>query len=267
MLKFISFGSGSSGNAYFLYTETDGIFIDCGIGLRTIKKYMHSYGLHLSMIRNILITHDHADHVKSVGSMSDNQAIPVYATKKVHEGIVNNWCVRKKVVAEQVRYVEKGRTEQIGEFTVTPFEVPHDSTDCVGYCIECQGLTFTLVTDCGHITDEIRTFVSRANYLVIEANHEPEKLAAGPYPQYLKTRITSKTGHLSNAECAQTIVENATLGLRHVWLCHLSDENNHPELARKAVTSEMASHGLVADVDFMVEVLRRKTPSGIYELK
>ena len=73
---------------------------------------MHSYGLHLSMIHNILITHDHADHVKSVGSMSDNQAIPVYATKKVHEGIVNNWCVRKKVVAEQVRYVEKGRTEQ-----------------------------------------------------------------------------------------------------------------------------------------------------------
>lgn len=166
-----------------------------------------------------------------------------------------------------MRYVEKRKTIQIGEFTITPFAVPHDSTDCVGYCVEHEGVVFTLVTDCGHVTEEIRSFVSKANYLVIEANHEPEKLMAGPYPQYLKARIMSQTGHLSNADCAQTIVENATLGLKHVWLCHLSDENNHPELARKAVTSEMASHGLVAGVDFVVEVLRRKVPSEIYELK
>lgn len=267
MLKFISLGSGSSGNAYFLYTETDGIIIDCGIGFRSMKKYLQSYGLNFSMIHNIFITHDHADHIKSVGNLSESYAIPVYATKEVHQGINNNWCVKKKVAPGQVRYVEKGKTIQIGEFTITPFAVPHDSTDCVGYCVEHEGVVFTLVTDCGHVTDEIRSFVSKANYLVIEANHEPEKLTAGPYPQYLKARIMSQTGHLSNADCAQTIVENATIGLKHVWLCHLSDENNHPELARKAVTSEMASHGLVAGVDFVVEVLRRKVPSEIYELK
>ena len=267
MLKFISFGSGSSGNAYLLYTETDGIVIDCGIGIRSMKRFMQSYGLNLSMIHNILVTHDHADHIKSVGSISDRLAIPVYSTRTVHEGIARNWCVKKKVAPEQVRYVEKGKTQQIGDFTVTPFAVPHDSLDCVGYCVQCQGVTFTLVTDCGHITEEICAFVAKANYLVIEANHELEKLMAGPYPQHLKTRITSNTGHLSNTECARTIVKNATEELKHVWLCHLSDENNHPELARIAVANEMERHGLVPGVDFIVEVLRRKIPSEIYELK
>ena len=132
MLKFISFGSGSSGNAYLLYTENDSIIIDCGVGIRSMKKYMHSYGLNLSMIHHILITHDHADHIKSVGSISDSFNIPVYSTKAVHEGIAKNWCVKKKVSPNQVRYVEKGKTQQIGDFTVTPFAVPHDSSDCVG---------------------------------------------------------------------------------------------------------------------------------------
>ena len=223
MLKFISFGSGSSGNAYLLYTENDSIIIDCGVGIRSMKKYMHSYGLNLSMIHHILITHDHADHIKSVGSISDSFNIPVYSTQAVHEGIAKNWCVKKKVSPNQVRYVEKGKTQQIGDFTVTPFAVPHDSSDCVGYCVQCEGITFTLVTDCGHITEEICAFVAKANYLVIEANHEVEKLMAGPYPLYLKERITSQIGHLSNAECARTIVENATENLKHVWLCHLSD--------------------------------------------
>ena len=132
MLRFISIGSGSSGNCYVLYTETDCLVIDCGVGIRLMKKHFHNYGLQLSMIRNIIITHDHADHVKSVGSLSGDYKIPVYATKLVHSGIKKNWCVRRKVDLAMVRYVEKGKTIEIGEFNVTPFEVPHDSTDCVG---------------------------------------------------------------------------------------------------------------------------------------
>ena len=113
MLKFISFGSGSSGNAYLLYTENDSIIIDCGVGIRSMKKYMHSYGLNLSMIHHILITHDHADHIKSVGSISDSFNIPVYSTQAVHEGIAKNWCVKKKVSPNQVRYVEKGKHNKL----------------------------------------------------------------------------------------------------------------------------------------------------------
>lgn len=266
MLRFLSIGSGSSGNCYLLYSETDAIMIDCGVGTRTLKKHFVSYGLQLSMIRNILVTHDHADHVKSVGAFSSSQKIPVYATRDIFGGIERNWCIKKKVVAELAHYIEKGKSYQIGEFQVTPFAVPHDSTDCIGYFIEHGGVRFTLITDCGHITDEIASYVNKANYLVIEANHEPEVLANGPYPQFLKDRICSQIGHLSNSDCAKLIAENATPRLRYVWLCHLSDENNHPELAKKTIEAELKNYGILVGKDFQMEVLKRKQPSGFLEL-
>ena len=93
-----------------------------------------------------------------------------------------------------------------------------------------------------------------------------EMLLQGPYPQHLKDRIKSKTGHLSNKDCAVAIAENMKEGLKHVWLCHLSEENNHPELARKTVESVLRQYGIVVGKDVQLEVLKRKTPSGIYDL-
>lgn len=266
MLKFLSLGSGSSGNSYLLYTETDMLLIDCGLGVRTIKKHFQSYGLQPNMIRNIIITHDHADHVKSVGALSESHNLPVYTTKDVFLGIERNWCIKKKVDAARANIIEKGKTYNIGEFRVKAFSVPHDSMDCVGYYIEWGDIKFTLVTDCGHITDEIAEYVSKANYLVVEANHEPEKLEQGPYPRYLKERILGSIGHLSNADCAKLIAEHASSELKYVWLCHLSDENNHPELARKTIEQIFRSYGIVAGKDFQMEVLKRKVPSGYCEL-
>lgn len=266
MLRFLSFGSGSSGNCYLLYTDTDCLMIDCGVGIRSLKKYFHNYGLQLNMIHNVLITHDHADHVKSVGSISSDLQLPVYSTKDIHKGISQNWCVRHKIDNQYVRHLNKKEEITIGEFKVTPFEVPHDSTDCVGYSVEHEGIRFTLITDCGHITDEIAHFISISNYLVIEANHEPEKLAAGPYPRHLKERITGPNGHLSNSDCAKALVKNATPALRHVWLCHLSDENNHPELAKKTIEAILRNGGIIIGKEFRLEILKRKIPSEVYEL-
>jgi len=165
MLKFLSFGSGSSGNCYLLYTGTDCLMIDCGVGIRSLKKHFHNYGLQLSMVHNVLITHDHADHVKSVGSISGDLHLPVYTTEDVHRGISRNWCVRRKIDSQLAKNLVKGKEIMIGAFRVTPFGVPHDSTDCVGYSIECGGIRFTLVTDCGHITEDIAHYISISNYL------------------------------------------------------------------------------------------------------
>ncbi len=266
MLKFISFGSGSSGNCYMLYTATDGLLIDCGIGVRLLKKHFKDYGLHFKDIRNIIVTHDHADHVKSVGCMSHECAAPVYATREVHGGITHNYCVRKKIESGFVRYVEKGRTETIGEFSVTPFAVPHDSTDNVGYLIEHDGVAFCLITDAGEVTDDMKRCISKADYLVIEANHDVQMLQAGNYPQYLKNRILSGTGHLSNSDCGRALAENLTERLKHIWLCHLSEENNHPELARKTVEETLHASGIKTGDNLILEVLKRKSPSEIYEL-
>ena len=266
MLKFISFGSGSSGNCYYLYTETDGLIIDIGVGIRTLKKQFKEYGLSLSKIHHILITHDHADHIKSVGSMSYDYQLPVYATKTVHNGIDRSYCVQRKVNQEYRRMLVAGETIQIGEFTVTPFSVPHDSSDNVGYQIEAEGVTFVIITDAGCITDEMAERIGRADYLVIEANHDIEMLNGGPYPEHLKVRIKSKTGHLDNKSCGEAIAQHMSEHLRHVWLCHLSEENNHPELARKTVESVLRSYGIIAGKDFQLEVLKRTVPTGVFEL-
>ena len=266
MLRFISFGSGSSGNSYYLYTETDSILIDVGVGIRSLKKHFHNYGLRFEDVHHIFITHDHADHVKSVGSLSTDYHLPVYATRKIHVGIERNYCVRKKIAPNHVHVIEKGVPLNVGEFKVTPFGVPHDSTDNVGYFVECEGVTFCLITDVGHITEEMHDFIGRSNYLVIEANHSEEMLQQGHYPQYLKDRILGPNGHLSNVACGHALADYASPALRHVWLCHLSEENNHPELARKTVEQILRSKGIVVGKDFELEVLRRKTPSEIYKL-
>lgn len=267
MLKFISFGSGSSGNCYWLATETDALIIDVGVGLRTLRKNCKEYGVNLQKVHHILVTHDHADHIKSVGSMSADFSLPVYATREVHVGINRNYCVTKKVASELVNSVDKGQSITLGDFTVTPFNVPHDSTDNVGYYIEAGGTNFCLITDAGMVTDEMKTYISRAHNLVIEANHDEEMVMSGPYPQFLKDRILSVTGHLSNRSCGEAIAQNMSEELKHVWLCHLSEENNHPELARKTVETVLRSYGIVVGADLQLEVLKRNSPTGPYELK
>ena len=138
MLKFISFGSGSSGNCYYLGTATDGLIIDIGIGIRTLKKYCREYGIQLNSVKRILITHDHADHIKSVGALSHDCNLPVYATHKVHQGIDQNYCVTKKVSQDHKHELVIGEQVQLGDFKVRPFAVPHDASEKVGYELEVE---------------------------------------------------------------------------------------------------------------------------------
>lgn len=266
MLKFISFGSGSSGNCYYLGTATDGLMIDIGVGLRALKKHCRDYGIQLSSVHKLLITHDHADHIKSVGSFSYEFGVPVYTTKLVHHGIDHNYCITRKVADDKKKLVELNKPMQLGDFTVEAFSVPHDASENVGFEIQAEGITFVMITDVGAITDEIKERISHANYLVIEANHDVEMLMSGPYPEYLKKRILSGSGHLSNEDCGKALAENMTEGLKHVWLCHLSEENNHPELARKTVETILRSYGIIPGKDMELEVLRRTMPSDVYEL-
>jgi len=267
MIKFISFGSGSSGNCYYLGTTTDGLIIDMGVGIRTLKKHCKDYGIKLSSVHHVLITHDHADHIKSVGSFSYEYKVPVYATEKVHEGIDKNYCIARKVALDKKELIQIGETYQLGDFSVRPFTVPHDASENVGYEIQAEGITFVIITDAGSVTDDIRQSISRADYLVIEANHDEEMLLSGPYPEYLKKRILSATGHLSNKACGEVLAENMSDHLKHVWLCHLSEENNHPELARKTIETILRSYGIIPGKDFELEVLRRLLPTGVYELE
>ena len=265
-MQFISFSSGSSGNCYLLKTEHNMLLLDAGLSPRKVKQYLSDYGLSLSDADAILITHDHTDHIKGAGLMSEEYQLPVYATEAVHEGMCRNYCMSHKVPVPLRRFVRKDTTFELGDFRITPFDVPHDSSDCVGYLIEADGVAFCIITDAGHVTDVIRQFVARANYLVLEANHDVDMLNMGPYPAHLKGRIKGDRGHLSNEAGARLVAEHATTGLRHLWLCHLSEENNHPELVRKTYEKVFSEYGIKVGLDFSLTVLRRLVPSEMYKL-
>ena len=266
MLKFISFGSGSSGNCYYLSTATDALIIDIGVGIRTLKKLCRDYGVDLNRVNHLLITHDHADHIKSVGSFSHDYKVPVYATQQVHKGIDANYCITRKIAPDLKVSIEPDLQLNLGDFRIKPFAVPHDSSENVGYEIVADGICFVIITDAGCITDEMKEAIAKAEYLVIEANHDVEMLKSGPYPEYLKKRIASKSGHLSNKDCGTALAENMSEHLRHIWLCHLSEENNHPELARKTVETILKSYGVIPGKDVELDVLKRTLPAGPWEL-
>ena len=266
MLTFLSFGSGSCGNCYYLGNDEGAILIDAGVGIRRMKRNMKEYGLSFADIQGIIVTHDHADHIKAAGQISKEYNIPVYATELVHKGISTNYHASKPVDADKVRIIEEGTEFMLGGFGITPFALPHDSLENMGYCIRRDGITFTIMTDVGMPTEAVRENIARSNYLVLESNYDVEMLRGGKYPRILQDRIMSGTGHLSNRQAAEVLAECIHPGLKEVWLCHLSEENNHPELARKTIEMHLRSFGIIAGKDFQLEVLRRQIPTGPWQL-
>ena len=266
-MKFISLGSGSSGNCYLLQSGETSILLDAGISMRLMKKYLKDFNISFENdVAAVFITHDHADHIKSVGSIACEYGKTIYATRLVYEGIACNRCLKIQIPDSCMAYLEKGSTVEIGNFRVTSFDVPHDSRDCVGYVVEADGVRFCLITDVGHVTETIREQVGLANYLVLESNHDVNMLRMGRYSPYLKERISGDEGHLNNEQAAMLLAEYATPQIRHVWLCHLSEENNHPVLARKTAEAVLRQHGIIPGVDFGLDVLKRKSPSELYTL-
>lgn len=263
-ISFLSIASGSSGNCYYLGTPEFAILIDAGIGFRNIKKVLKDHSIDFGKIVAVLVTHDHADHIKTVGYLGEKLFIPVYTTAAVHQGIDKSRYVEEKLCASR-RVIEKEVPFFIRDFRITAFEVPHDSTDNVGYFIEYGNHKFTFATDVGHITDTVGKYICQANHLILEANYDEEMLRFGTYPPFLKERIASPTGHLSNREAAEFLATHYNPQLKNIWLCHLSRDNNHPELAYKTVDERLYQEGIRVGKDVSLVALKRTTPSDLYE--
>lgn len=227
---------------------------------------MKDNAIGLEQIMAVFITHDHTDHVKSVGGLGNVYGIPVYATQAVHTGIENNRYVDAKLSISR-RIIEKNRAIRVREFTVTAFNVPHDANDCVGYLIQYEHHNFVLATDIGHIDDTVGEYIRLANHLIIEANYDRNMLFHGNYPDFLKERITNGNGHLCNTETADFLAANFDSHLKNIWLCHLSKHNNHPILAYKAVETALEQSGICVGQDVNLTALHRSVPSELYLLK
>lgn len=260
-----SFGSGSSGNCYYFGTTERGILIDAGISARTIHKYLKEMGLEFKNIMGVLVTHDHADHIRAVGTLGERVHLPIYATPLIHEGIDHNYGVTQKLRSGR-RYFTKGEPWQLGEMTINTFGISHDSTECVGYVIDHMHQRFMIATDCGEPNAEMEEYLRTANHIIIEANHDEQLLLNGPYPTYLKQRILSSRGHQSNVTCGELLERNYHYGMKNVFLCHLSQENNDPKVAYDTVSDHLMEIGVVPGRDINLCVLERTSPSAIFEL-
>lgn len=263
--KFFSLGSGSSGNCYYLGNENYGILIDAGVGIRRITKTLREYGISMDKIRGVLITHDHADHIKTAGCLGIKHNLPIYATEGVHFGIRRSKYTQGELYSSR-KIIEKDIPFDIETFKITAFEVPHDSIENVGYHIEFGEQTFVLITDVGRITPTIREYASTANHLVIEANYDDEMLANGHYPIYLKERICNGMGHLSNHLSAEFLGSIYNENIKNVWLCHLSQDNNKPDLAYATIAQSLTSAGANIGENIALDTLSRYKASGLTEL-
>jgi len=262
--KLLSLSSGSNGNCYYLGTSRYGILIDAGIGVRTIKKYLREYGIAMETIIAVLVTHDHSDHIRSVSSLGCRMHIPVFATESVHHGIERSrYCTDKLYGYKKI--ILKDTPFTINDMVITAFEIPHDSIENVGYQIKIGNDTIVLATDVGCITDRLKYYARTANHLIIESNYDEDMLHTGRYPAILKKRIVSGMGHLSNAFTGEFLAEIFDKKLQEIWLCHLSQDNNRPEIAYKTVENKLAEKGIIVGKHVLLKTLTRGKPSAYRE--
>ncbi|MBO4610958.1 MAG: MBL fold metallo-hydrolase [Bacteroidales bacterium] len=263
-IRFKSFSSGSCGNCYFLGVAQDGrirsgVLIDAGVSMRRVKRELQAEGLTLDDFSAILVTHDHMDHIRSLGSYAKHLQRPIWASETLHKALASH-VMTHEYVPDCKRVLRKGEWNEVvpGDISVRYFVVPHDATETVGFAIRLPGHNYVHITDCGRMTDEALELCRQADTVVLESNYDLHMLEVGPYPKELQDRIRSGSGHLSNDDCAEAIKKIAHKGLRNLFLCHLSENNNTPELAYE---SARAAIKLCPNKPVRLEALPRQTPS------
>jgi phosphoribosyl 1,2-cyclic phosphodiesterase len=228
--------SGSRGNSAVVSTSRTSILVDAGISCREIFKRMRAAGEDPRSLSAILITHEHNDHVYGLWTLAKKLQIPLYMTGATHQhwaGSVRNEKGELPALTKLEKFCS-GRSFQIGDIAVTPFTIPHDAADPVGFTFRAEGVKVGFATDLGYLSPNVCDHLRGSDVLVIESNHDLEMLRGGPYPWSVKQRVMSRVGHLSNDALAHFFAGDYDGSASFVVLAHLSEQNNHPEIARRA---------------------------------
>jgi phosphoribosyl 1,2-cyclic phosphodiesterase len=255
-------GSGSGGNSTLLSSQTTCLLVDAGFGSRGLKRRIKEAGLTLEKIDGILLTHGHSDHVSGVSSLlKEFTGAKVYMNAGTREevpflGAVENW-----------EEFESGRKFAVGEFTVEAFDVPHDAAQPVGFSISSNGHSGVIATDLGELNPAIEKYLDGCRWMVLESNHDEELLKLGPYPWELKRRVLGRSGHLSNGALGEFLRHRFDGSANHLFLAHLSRQNNEPHLALSAASRAVHDrHPLFERQDINVHLTHQSKPSIVIEL-
>ena len=233
--------SGSRGNSTVIESAQARILVDAGISCRDTFKRLKLIGLDPRQLSAIVITHEHSDHVYGLATLAKKLNVPVFMTGATHQA----WARSLRDEAGELPKLARleifsaGRSFQIADVAVSAFTIPHDAADPVGFTFRAEGTKIAVATDLGYIPASVRDHLRKCDVLVVESNHDLEMLRVGPYPWSVKQRVMSRVGHLSNESLAQFFAKDYDGGASYIVLAHLSEQNNHPEVARRAAESAL----------------------------
>ncbi len=240
-MNLISLQSGSNGNCIYVEAGDVTLLFDAGISGKQAAERLTFSGRDISRVDALIISHDHADHVRCAGIYQRKFGVPLYATEKTMRAAHSSHDLG---TLTDVRHFRAGAPMQFGRVRVETLPTPHDGADGVAFIVDDGEFRLGIFTDLGHVYDDLKSALPTVDAVLIESNYDPDMLRNGSYPRYLKTRIAGSRGHLSNIESAELI---ARYGARLRWAClgHLSGENNTPELAlrtHRSINGSMTYH-------------------------
>jgi len=233
--------SGSRGNSTVIESSQARILVDAGISCRDTFKRLKLIGVDPRQLSAIVITHEHSDHVYGLATLAKKLNLPVFMTGATHQA----WARSLRDDAGELPKLAKleifsaGRSFQIADISVSAFTIPHDAADPVGFTFRVEGTKIAIATDLGYMPASVCDHLRKCDVLIIESNHDLEMLRVGPYPWSVKQRVMSRVGHLSNDSLAQFLAKDYDGGASYIVLAHLSEQNNHPEVARRAAESAL----------------------------
>ncbi len=265
-MRFLNIASGSTGNVTYIGSDHTHILVDSGISRKRILAGLNEAGLTLQDIDAILITHEHMDHISSLGVLERTREIPVYASEGTIREILRSNSIGN-FNTDVLHSVKIDTAFEIGDLKIKPLKVDHDAKEPVCYRIEQGTKSCAIVTDLGEYNEYLMENLKGLDLLMLESNHDIRMLETGPYPYPLKMRILGKYGHLSNENSGEFLSKLLHDDIRHILLGHISRENNTRELAKLAVENEVdAADNKYKAGDFEIKTLRHDAASEILEV-
>jgi len=256
-LRVCVLGSGSKGNATLVATARTRVLVDAGFSRRETYARLAAVGERTDGIDAILISHEHSDHVNGLRLLGLEWKAPIFITRRTHAELV--WDPKLSAF----EFITAGEKFTIGDIEVTPFSIPHDATDPVAFTLEAEGTKIAVVTDLGYVHEVVKQRVKGCDCLIFESNHDLDMLKVGPYPWHIKQRVMGRHGHLSNLATAGFLTEDFDGAAQVLVLAHLSETNNHPEIAR--LTAEQALAQRAGGERTTLHIARQSAPTQIFQ--